>query len=392
MKILHVIDCYPPTRAFTGPPAVVHRLCRELARQGVDVRVVTTNSDGSRKLEVPTNRWTEYEGVPVYYGNRWGWNGQLSPAMRRRIWRDTREADLVHVTFIYSWTLLSAGGACRRHGVPLVISPRGSFAPEAQAWRAWKKRLFMALGGSRTLAMASAFHATTAEEEEHIRALYPGTRVGRVPNGVEFPDDEQLAEWKRGATEDLVLFLGRFHPHKNIDLLIRAWARIADRLPKAFLVLAGPDFEGFETDLRALAQNLGLGKRVRFVGRKDGEDKSVLLARARVLILPSKSENFGNVVVEALAHGTPVITSRGTPWSEAVARGCGWWVEAREDALAAALEGALRAGPQRLSAMGAVGRLWMREAFSWPAVANGMRSFYDTVVGGLGAGPRSGTP
>jgi len=315
MRILHVIPSYPPTRAFTGPPAAVHRLCQELIGLGVDVRVVTTNTDGRRKLSVPTNRWTEFEGVPVYYGNRWGWNRDVSPAMRSCIWRETGEADLVHVTSIYGWPLLSASEVCLRGGVPLVVSPRGSFAAEALAWRAWRKRLFMVLGGRRALRTVSAFHAATAAEEGHIRALYPDTRVGQVPNGVELPDKEQLAAWKEAAKEEFLLYLGRFHPHKNVDLLLRAMAQVVPRLPGASLVLAGPDFEGIEKDLRALAQGLGLGAHVRFVGRKDAEEKSVLLAQARALVLPAKSESFGNVVVEALAHGTPVITSRGTPWS-----------------------------------------------------------------------------
>jgi glycosyltransferase involved in cell wall biosynthesis len=381
MNVLHVSTFYAPTRAITGPPAALHRLCQELVRQGVRVRVVATNTNGRTKLDLPANRWTEFEGVPVYYGNRWGWNGDLSPAMRREIWRGTRKADLSHVTAIFSWQILSAAGACRRFGVPLVVSPRGSFAPEALAWRSWKKGPFMALGGGRALRTTSAFHATTTEEQADVQALFPGARVGCVPNGVDVPDEAHLEAWRRGAEGEQVLFLGRLHPHKNLDLLIRAWKQVAERRPQASLVIAGPeDLGGFEKDLRALVEGLGLDARVRFVGRKEGDEKSMLLARSRVLVLPSKSENFGNVVVEALAHGTPVIASRGTPWSETVARGCGWWVEAEEQALAGAIEDALRKGPDGLAAMGAAGRRWMIESYSWPAVAERMAQFYEQVI------------
>jgi len=230
------------------------------------------------------------------------------------------------------------------------------------------------------LRAVQAFHATTPQEEAHIRALFPTVHVGCVPNGVDIPEDAKLRGWRVGPSEPFLLFLGRLHTHKNLDLLLRAWAPVARDNKMLSLCLVGPDDERIGEQLRQLASDLGLERRIHLLGRRDGEEKSTLLARARALVLPSKSENFGNAVAEALAHGTPVITTTGTPWSEALSRGCGWWVEPSEVALGAALREATELPSERLAEMGARGRVWMQEAFSWPAIAARMRAFYAEVI------------
>jgi glycosyltransferase involved in cell wall biosynthesis len=384
MSVLQVTGAYPPATAYTGPPASLHRLCQEMIRQGASVRVVTTDADRRGRSGTAVNRWTEYEGVPVFYGQRVGPRGTFSPAFLRTALHAAAEVDLVHVTAVYGWALVTAAVAARRAGVPLVLSPRGSFAPEALAWHPFRKRAFGLAGGNAALRSVAAFHATTADEESHVLRLFPDARVGRVPNGVAIPSDDALARLRGPGREEVVLFLGRLHSHKNPELLLRAFSSIASAHPALALYLVGPDDEGIGGRIEQLAAKLGIGERVRLLGRRDGAEKDTLLARARVLVLPSKSENFGNVVAEALAHGTPVVTTTGTPWREAAERGAGFWVEPTEAALAAALGEAAALRPEQLDAMGERGRAWMLETFSWPAVAARMRAFHAEVVARAG--------
>jgi glycosyltransferase involved in cell wall biosynthesis len=382
VRVLQVIPSYPPATAFTGPPASLHRMCKELRSLDVDARVATTNDDGPRRLTVEANRWTEFEGVPVFYGDRWGRKGDLSPALHRCIQRETRDADLVHAAAIFSWPTLSASRACRRFGAPLVVSPRGSFAQEALAWRSGKKKAFMALGGRAALGRARAFHATTEREAEDVLRLFPQATVGVVPNGVEVPSDEELARMGHSSALPTLLYLGRLHSHKNVELLLRAWARAAVNLPASWAVFAGPSAPGALEALNRLAAELGVAERVSFPGLVVGQEKGRLLAQASVVALASKSENFGNAIAEALAYGTPAIASKGTPWAGMETEGCGWWVEAEEGALARAIGTALSLSPERRHAMGLAGRSWMRREFAWPAVGARMRDFYAEVVHG----------
>ena len=287
----------------------------------------------------------------MFYGRRRGWRGDLSPSLDRCIARATPESDLVHVTAVYSWPLLSVARASRRSATPYLLSPRGSFAPAALAWRPWKKQLFGYVGGATALRRVAGFHATSEQEAADIRSQFPGARVAIVPNGTDLPEERELTRLRAHGRDSSVLFLGRLHPHKNPELLLRAWARTARTTPSGNLIFAGPDVTGLATSLKVLASELGCSERVCFTGAVEGEAKASLLAKARVLVLPSKSENFGNVVAEALAHGTPVITTHGTPWAEVVSRGCGWWVDSNEGALRSALEEALNMNGPRLEAM-----------------------------------------
>jgi glycosyltransferase involved in cell wall biosynthesis len=347
---------------------------------GVDARVATTDDSEPARCAVAAGRWTEHEDVPVFYGRRWGWRGDFSPSLHRCIAREAPASDLLHVTAVYSWPFLSAARACGRSHTPYLLSPRGSFAPAALAWRALKKNLFHRLAGEAALHRAAGFHATTEEEAGHIRSVVPEARVETVPNGVDLPEEGRLACLRADGRDLSVLFLGRLHPHKNPELLLRAWAATAQWFPQVRLIFAGPDVAGLGRRIRALSAELGCSERVQLSGPVDGEAKANLLARARVLVLPSKSENFGNVVAEALAYGTPVITTRGTPWAEVVPRGCGWWVDGEEAALGAALTEALSLPDSSVEAMGNRGRQWMSEAFSWASAAARMARFYEDIL------------
>jgi glycosyltransferase involved in cell wall biosynthesis len=195
------------------------------------------------------------------------------------------------------------------------------------------------------------------------------------------PSSEDLARWGSvPAAAPTVLFLGRIHAVKNVIPLVRAWASVATRHADARLVLAGPDDHGHRADVERVIAAERLEASVKLVGRVVGEDKNELLTGARCLVLPSQTENFGNVVAEALSRRVPVIASTGTPWRGLREHDCGWWIEPSVEGLARAIDEALTLSPEARTAMGERGRAWMVEEFSWPQVARGMTEFYDDVV------------
>jgi glycosyltransferase involved in cell wall biosynthesis len=218
-------------------------------------------------------------------------------------------------------------------------------------------------------------------ERAYVHALYPDVPVGIVPNGVVVPSDDDLARWTSTPSPDpTAIFIGRIHPKKNVIPLVRAWASIAVRHPKARLVLVGPDDHGHRAEVERVIAALAVGRSVRLEGFVGGKDLSRLLARSVCLVLPSRTENFGNVVTESLVHRVPVIASTGTPWEGLRERDCGWWVQPTVEGLASALEEALTADPAARAAKGERGRRWMIDAFSWPSFARRMEDFYRDVV------------
>jgi glycosyltransferase involved in cell wall biosynthesis len=215
-------------------------------------------------------------------------------------------------------------------------------------------------------------HATSPEEALACREGFPSTQTIVVPNGVDVPGAPGGEALANEGFE--FIFLGRLHPIKGIEQLLEACARVArDEERKFSLTIAGAGDEEYSRRLERLVRSLGLESRVRLVGFLDGDDRSELLRRANALVLPSHSENFGMVVAEALAHGTPVIASQGTPWRDLEARGCGLWVRNTPECLAEAMARMMASSTSR---MGQLGRAWMQEEFSWPHVASRMIEAY----------------
>src|SRR5262249_18492865 len=158
-----------------------------------------------------------------------------------------------------------------------------------------------------------AFHATSEAELAETRALGLTQPVHVVPNGVAITDLCLVHE--RQPQARTILSLSRIHPKKGLPLLLRAWAALADRRPQWRLGIAGPDELSHLAELKALAHDLG-APRVRFLEPLYGSEKQAALQNADVFVLPSHNENFGLVVAEALAAGTPVIATTGTPWRQ----------------------------------------------------------------------------
>jgi glycosyltransferase involved in cell wall biosynthesis len=286
------------------------------------------------------------------------------------------EHEIVHGHGLWMLPALYAGLA-PVPGRLFVISPRGMLADAAMRRGTLRKRAFAALVQRRALGAARLWHATCMAEAAEIRAAGFTQPVAVVPNGIALPP----ARARRERRE--VLALARLHPKKGLDRLVDAWAQVEREETSRgwWLTLAGPDEAGTRARLAAQAARLGLG-RVRFTGPLYGAEKSARLARAAVFALPSLNENFGMAAAEALAAGTPVIASRGTPWSGLEAERCGWWVPGSRDALAGALRAALALPPAARAEMGARGRRWMARDFGWPRQAEALAAAYEWARAG----------
>ncbi|MEK7718734.1 MAG: glycosyltransferase, partial [Bacteroidota bacterium] len=171
-----------------------------------------------------------------------------------------------------------------------------------------------------------------------------------------------------------LLFIGRLHPKKGVENLLRAVSVLKNN--DIVLTICGTGDDDYTLSLKNMANELGIADNVHFAGHVEGNAKSKIFWDSDVCIVPSYTENFAMVVAEALAHGVPVITSRGTPWQALESRGCGWWVENSPNILADTIRLARKSD---LAAMGEKGREWIIEEFSWEKVAARMVAAYDSI-------------
>ena len=371
MRILHVVPSYLPAVRYGGTIHSVHGLCRALTRAGHDVTVLTTNVDGPGDSPVPLDAPVVLDGVRVhYFPTRLLRRLFVSAPMGRALPDAVAAADLVHLHSVFLWPTLAAARAAQRTGVPYVLSPRGMLVRDLIERRsALAKRAWIALFERRTVESAAAVHCTSELEREELVALGLRPRATFVvPNGIELPPAPASA-----SRTDTILYLGRINWKKGLDRLVAALRDV----PRAQLVLAGNDEEGLAPRLRAQAEAAGVAPRVTFAGYVEGDAKRALLDTAAVLVLPSVSENFGNAVLEAMAHGCPVVVTRGVGLAQAVQdAGAGLVAEADPPALARAIRTYVEDPAARAKA-GAAAAALAREHYGWDRVAARMVGHYE---------------
>ncbi len=310
----------------------------------------------------------------------------LGLPIRRQLTRIAldRPPSLVHSHGLWAPANYWAAKAARQSGIPLIIQPRGMLEPWALSHRAWKKKLALALYQRRDLEQAAMFVATSEMECENIRRLGFRQPIAVIPNGVELNTVGVDGLSRPAGLERTrkVLFLSRIHPKKGLLNLLNAWAKLA---PKGWrLKIAGPDEGGHLDEVKALARHLGIASVLEYAGEVDGLAKRQAYADADLFVLPTFSENFGVVVAEALAHGLPVITTRGTPWADLQTFECGWWVDIGVDPLLQALLEATALGDDMRHAMGLRGREYVRR-YDWDNISQQTMDAYRWV---LGQGPK----
>ena len=376
LRVAHVIHALAPESG--GPSVTVPALCEGLGRLGHDVRLHVTNFGGSCRL-VPQNFVLRTHRVaPV--GGRLG----LSASMHRSVASDAARSQLLHSHGLWLWTNIDAHLTAARMHVPHVLSPRGMLEPYALQRRPTLKRLLWKLLQGGAAQAARCIHVTADSERASVRSMGLTNPIAVVPNGVAIP----TLHAREPRPQRRLLFLGRVEQIKGVDLLLRAWTKLAPDFPDWTLDLVGPAQSRFADEMRHLTQQLRT-PRVHFRGAAFDDARDRHLASADLFVLPTRSENFGMAVAEALAAGLPVVCTRGAPWHGLEQHRCGFWVETAEAPIEAALRRAMSLDLASLAAMGQRGRQWMRDEFSWESQARKMTATYEWLLGG-GPGPGNG--
>jgi glycosyltransferase involved in cell wall biosynthesis len=385
MKVVHVSAYFAPAWNAGGPARSVLALCQAQRAAGIDVEVFTTTANGAEEIAA-SPEGTTYEGVPVRYFERTVPKPLFAAASMRAPLRAAMEhADVAHVHGLFNATVWLAAREARRRGVPYVVSPRGMLEEAALRHHALRKRLSWQLFDRPVLTHAALWHATSPAEAASLRRRHEGVDVAEIPNPVALQPSLATGAAERRADDiPSVLFLGRLHPIKRLDLVAAGFARVLEAVPDARLVIAGPDELGTRAAVEVLFRPFA--SQVQWTGAVDGAEKRRLLEQARALVLCSDSESFGMSVAEAMSMGTPVVVTKTCPWSIVETEGCGFWVDQTTDAIADALT-ALCVDPVRAGLMGERGRRIATREFAPESIAARWHSRYETLL--RGAAPRA---
>ena len=386
MRVLHVVPTYLPATRYGGTIFAVHNLCAALVRTGCEVTVFTTNVDGPGESPVSLGEPVVRDGVKVrYFVSRYLRRLYYSPDMGAELQRIAGRYDVLHLHSVFLWPTWRAAREARRARIPYLLAPRGMLVKELIARKnPLLKRLWIELVERGNLRHAAGIHATSGVESRELRKFgWALPALYEVPNGVGIDAHGTDSGELPGSVAEIldrrapaVLFLGRVNWKKGLDRLIPAMKLV----PQANLLIVGNDEDGYSEKLAEMIRAGGLGDRVRICGAVYGLAKRKLLERAAVLVLPSYSENFGNVVLEAMLEGCPVVVTPGVGAADIViACGGGIVTESDPPSLARSI-GRLIDDPELRREMGRKGQAEMQRHFSWDRIATQMMSVYRRVV------------
>jgi glycosyltransferase involved in cell wall biosynthesis len=377
MKVLHVVPSFHPAHSYGGPIRSTFELCRNAVELGCEVRVLTTDADGlDRVLDVDQNQEVQLpEGFRVRYCAR-RLRHSVSPTLMRLLPAYLRWADLVHLTGVYNFPTFPTVFWGRVLNKPLIWSPRGALQRWEGSSRIGPKAVWDFLWYHVADRGGLTMHVTSDQESRETSARFPKLQMAMIPNGVDVPVDLNRVE-RNGELR--MLFIGRLDPKKGIEALLKA-CNLVDSAPPWRLAIAGWGAPGYISQLKEQIHALGLSRRVEMLGAVVSKEKKALFEYSDVALVPSYTENFAIVAAEALAHGVPVIASKGTPWSRLEEMGCGLWVDNDPESLADAIRSI---STMPLRDMGLRGREWMQNEFSWRSVTNQMLALYHRSVGAI---------
>ena len=390
IRVLHVVQAM--SKKFGGVQAVLHDLAKAQVQAGLEVEVATTNIDTPMGgiLDIPTDGPVEWSGVKIHYFPVQNISLLLSRQFRKFILNNCTKFNIIHIHGLYRFPPTYAAYVARKQGVPYIIMPHGSLDPylykRSTRGSVFLKRFYERMFDLPNLNHASALHFTAEEERKRVSFLGLKSPSFVIPNGLDWKHYEKLPERdgfraKFGLKEEpVVLFLGRLHFKKGLDLLVQAFDQVHKQYPEAKLVIVGPDNDNYGVQVRLWVHERGLDQSVLFVGHLDATDVIQAYVDADVFVLPSYTENFGMTVVEAMACKLPVVISDQVNIHNEVAESGGGLVthcDAQEVATAV-LE--LLDDADRRRFMGQQGRAMVKAHYTWPAIVSALTREYEKII------------
>lgn len=391
MKVLQIVPSI--SLIYGGPSQMVLGLAPALVNVGVDVTILTTDSNGDNgqeRLDVVLNQPIRQDGYEIIYF-------RCSPFRRYKFSWDllnwlnihAHEYDLAHIHALFSPVSSLAAAICRYRKLPYILRPLGTLDPADLRKKKQLKQIYAAVLERPNLAGAAAVHFTSSQEAKVSSRFGAITRDLVLPLGV-IPANQKVLEIDKNLLRrfdipgdmPLILFMSRIDPKKGLDLLIPALSKLFNEGCKFHFVLAGtnPQDPSYEEAIQKQIQNSVLHPHTTITGFVTGELKSALLEAADLFVLPSYYENFGIAVAEAMVAGTPVVISDQVHiWQEVHNSQSGWVAKTEVDSLTQKLREALQ-NPQECLNRGSNAQNYALQHYSWDAIARQIYEFYQQVI------------
>ncbi len=390
MKILQIVPSI--SLIYGGPSQMVLGLAPALARQGVKITVLTTDSNGDtgqKPLDVPLNSPIEQDGYEIIYF-------KCSPFRRYKFSIDllkwlnnhAQEYDLAHIHALFSPVSSTAAAVCRAKKLPYILRPLGTLDPADLSKKKQLKQLYAKVLERPNIAKAAAIHFTSEQEAKVSHRFGVTTRDLVIPLGVKQMQECRDVKFNVSSKFNIpdnvpkVLFMSRIDPKKGLDLLIPALEKLLSEGLDFHFVLAGtnPQDPSYEQKIKSQIQASPLNKHTTITGFVTGELKSALLETADLFVLPSYYENFGIAVAEAMVAGIPVVISDQVHICQDISGSESGWVGTTNTLeIADLIREALKC-PEERQRRGSLARKYALLNYSWDAIAQKIVEAYQDII------------
>jgi len=378
MKILQVTVFFSPVQG--GSAESSFQLSRELAKRGHQVTVYTSDYKLRRDYidaipEVTVHPFKTWSSVANLY---------ITPAIVKKAKEEVRHFDVIHMHNYRTFQNIVIHHYAKKFGIPYVLQARGSIA--TFFYKRWLKMIFDMTWGRRILKDASKVFALTPIEAGQYKSMDVSEhKIEIIPNGLalsEFDDLPDRGEFRKkhglDANQKIILYLGRIHKIKGLDILGEAFANLSSSLNDVELIIAGPD-DGYLTYLKKLVTDLSMAGKVLFTGPLHGREKLSAYVDADIYVLPSFYEIFGITVLEACACGTPVVVTDRCGIADVIDGEAGLVVPYDKEQLQRALLKIL-SDEELGQRLGEKGKSMVRERFNWEKIAEQMEGVYQSIL------------
>lgn len=375
MRILHIATSFAPK--WGGVYRAVVDMAKVLNPK-VDLALFTTSREGIRAIE-------KLDGIKQICTDA---RGQLefSFEVKKALETHVPRYDVIHIHGLWQFPLSYAAHLAKRLRIPYVYQVYGMLDPWPLSQRTWQKQIYASICERKNLNGASAIICVMPEEKTYVQRFGVSAPVRIIPNGFnpQFlnkvpPRGQSRKRFGIGDNETVILFIGRIHPKKGIELLIEAFAKIPAAKTSARLVIAGPEEDKVYAErLRARAKELLVPERVLFVGPVFGDEKESLFADSDIFGFSTRDEACSLALLEAMGHGLPAVVTHESYFHEVETERAGIMTAYEAGAFSKALETLVNEPGKRVE-MGKNAKRLILERYTWEKIGNNLIQLYEDV-------------
>lgn len=378
MKVIHFLGSFNPI--YGGPTYSVKSQCLGLANRGVNVSLATESESkrylmplieaGVKVVDSPTETPNIFQSLYLRFS---------------RFLKGIDEYDIYHCHGVWRLTCHWVSRLAFNQGAKYVVNPRGDLEMSRinyNKWKKLKKTLAWYLYAKKDVQNASCLIATSKQEAQSIRRMGVATPIAIIPNGMDLTEFQSVTRTNANKEKKTVLFLSRVNPIKGLELLLEAWALLPSELLDGWElhIVGNSDPVDYKTVIAGLISRKKISSSVKMFDAMVGYEKINKYLSSDLFILPSFSENFGNVVAEAMLCECPVITTTNTPWDCLVSESCGWWIDLSIENLVRTLSEAMSLTDMQRSEMGKRAKCFVENTFSIESVSAQTEKLYTWIM------------